>query len=244
MKIFPLNRQQKKTTRTRARINNVKKQSHPSISCYDLFMNGDRERKDMCPPCINYADLVPKTKPQHKMGIRFYGCHGPQNLCVPKHNPQAIGKRRILKDDDVHCVIESVPLRPQKKAKSCQLTPITPAELILGDANSGNEDAAVSTRKEIPAVSVELMICKERLKESLERQMNILVEQEVKDKNFRSIVNELEAEVKELEDSAKLKEKVYDAKIKKLKKKGKVQAEGNVTYFGAATDPITAIKCT
>jgi hypothetical protein len=132
-----------------------------------------------------------------------------------------MGKQRILEDNDVYCVMESVPLHPQKKAKSCQLTPATPAELILGDANNGNEVAAVSTQKEIPMVSIELTMCKERLKESLEWQMNILAEQEVKDKNFRSIVNELEAKVKELEDSAKLKEKVYEAKIKKLKEKAK-----------------------
>jgi hypothetical protein len=58
----------------------VKTRKPPLVSCFDLYSYGDRGRRDLCPNCINYLDLVPKTKPQSQMGIRNYGCHGPTSI--------------------------------------------------------------------------------------------------------------------------------------------------------------------
>ncbi len=58
----------------------VKKRKPPLVTCYDLYSNGNRGRRDLCPNCISYLDLVPKTKPQSQMGIHHYGCHGPTSI--------------------------------------------------------------------------------------------------------------------------------------------------------------------
>jgi len=200
----------------------VKNPSHPSISCYDLFVKGDRERKHMCLPCINYADLVPKTKPQHEMGIRFYGCHGPKNVSsLPSHFPTAIMNGTICNDSDAICVTDSFPRSPKKKAKSSNLSPILPAELVLGDVNSAIAGAVVSTEKQNSVMSVELKLCKERLKEALQLHQNALSENEMASKNFQMIQKQLEDKMQELESSVKSKEKVYKSKIQKLKDKAK-----------------------
>jgi hypothetical protein len=121
----------------------VKNPSHPSISCYDLFVKGDCKRKHMCPPCINYADLFPKPKPQHEIGIHFYGCHGQKNVSsMPSQCPPTIMKGTICNDPDAICVTDSFP-RPPKKAKSSNLSPILPVELVLGDVNSAIAGAVI-----------------------------------------------------------------------------------------------------
>jgi hypothetical protein len=70
----------------------VKKKLHPWVSCYDLYINGDREKKDLCPHCINYLDLNPKSKPQCKMGVHFYWWHG-----------ISFSNMDQLEEDSMHC---------------------------------------------------------------------------------------------------------------------------------------------
>jgi hypothetical protein len=170
----------------------VKKRKPPLVTCYDLYSNGDRGRRDLCPNCINYLDLVPKTKPQSQMGIRHYGCHGPTFLLeddtsVGTTEDTSVGTTEDIVDEvevevtpgqrcshpSTNCVTDSTEDHQRKKLKrshssssahgSNATIPVTPAETSNTDSANGAMMRSGATLDQ----SVELEFCKERLSKLL-----------------------------------------------------------------------------
>lgn len=169
----------------------VKKRKPPSVTCYDLYTNGDRGRRDMCPNCINYLDLVPKTKPQSQMGIRHYGCHGPTSLS--EDDKSSVTAEDVVDDvednedvdDDVtdssavevtpgqrynrtltNCVTDSIECQQRKKSKRNHSSS---SEHGNFSATTNLDSANGATIRNVTLEqSVELEFCKERLNELLQ----------------------------------------------------------------------------
>jgi hypothetical protein len=79
----------KSTAQCRVLRRRAKKESHPLVSCYDLFTRHGRKRKNLCRNCINYLDFNPKTKRQNEMGKRFYWCLGVSDATDADSSPHS-----------------------------------------------------------------------------------------------------------------------------------------------------------
>lgn len=125
----------------------AKKQVHPSVSCHDRLCNGELSRRDFSPHCINYLDLLPKTKPQREMGIRHYGCIGPQGGVLSSSSTDDESLLDEKEEVTLHrgvagvCVTALAPRRQRKVLHSnADVSPILPANL-LGEGSSPAEDS-------------------------------------------------------------------------------------------------------
>jgi hypothetical protein len=163
-----------KVTRRKQHRRKAKKQVHVSVSCHDRFCNGELLRKDLCPNCINYLDLLPKLKPQHEMGIRHYGCIGPQGdiSTTSSTDDESLSdeKEETLLNHNVGvCITASAPRRQRIVVDSnADGSPVMPSDL-LGEGSSSAEDSPCTTKNN-NAYSVQVRLYRERLNAAVESQ--------------------------------------------------------------------------
>jgi hypothetical protein len=81
-----------------------------SRTCYDAYLLGLKEVRDLCRSCNNYFNLPIKKKPQTEMVVRYYGClhEDMDGIAVPTVN---------MGDSNQN----------KRKAAYCQLVSPTPA---------------------------------------------------------------------------------------------------------------------
>lgn len=209
------------------------------MSCYDLYTNGDR---DLCPDCINYLDLVPKSKPQSQMGILHYDCHGPTSLS--EDDTSSVTTEDVVDEVEVegqhcthmstNCVTDSIECHQRKKSKryhsSCSVRGNI-AAISVNPSETTNMDSAngAMMRNIMLEPSVELEFWKERLSELLDSlnsseaevswcKVQLKLCQE-KENHYVDALSKTTAQVEEERENVRDKEKKYEDALCKLRQK-------------------------
>jgi hypothetical protein len=125
-----------------------------SRTCYDAYLLGLKEVRDLCRSCNNYFNLPIKKKPQTEMGVRYYGClhEEKDGIAVPTVN---------MGDSNQN----------KRKAAYCQLVSPTPAPKSRVHPSSSEVKGIVgrpTIQAAVEAASANLSSLVEYYKEKLE----------------------------------------------------------------------------
>jgi hypothetical protein len=79
-------------------ISKVTRSTKHLYTCYDAYINEEKNQSELCGNCCNYLNLPIKRKKQHEMGKRDFACKWPgagvQETCLPekveKRAPNAV----------------------------------------------------------------------------------------------------------------------------------------------------------